>query len=82
MRQGSEGLMGHPMSMMYEQKTHRKEVALDHQDRAEGARDWVSVLQIHWSRCCLVAGGQDEASGETLALAHFPHIPPTPPTQF
>lgn len=32
----------------------------------------VSVLQIHWSRCCLVADGQDEASGETVALAHLP----------
>lgn len=73
---------------MCEQKSQRKEVTLDHDDGAEGSRDWVSVLQIHWRRCCLVAGGQDEASGETLALAHPPATkaalclspsPPTPP---
>lgn len=70
-RQGSEGLIGHPMGVVCEQKSHRKDVALDHQD-GEQSGDWVSVLQIHWSRCCLVAGGQDEASGEILAPAHLP----------
>lgn len=47
-------------------------MARDRQDEAEGSRDWVSILQTHWSRCCLVAGGQEEAIGEAWALAHLP----------
>lgn len=39
----SEGLISHPNGVVCEQKCHRREMALDHQDGAEGSRDWDSV---------------------------------------
>lgn len=49
-------------------------MALDHKDEeAEGSRDWISrCLAGPLEQVFLVAGGQDEASGEAWALAHLP----------